>query len=58
MGDSEEEAEQDKKEEYEEEQDKKEVYDVEQKRDLNKGLHKIDVITVRRVGRGRPKDNI
>ena len=44
--------------EEEAEQDKKEVYDVEQKRDLNKGLHKIDVITVGRAGRGRPKDNI
>ena len=57
MGDSGEEAEQDKKEAYEVEQDKKEVYEVEQKGDRNQGLHINDVITQGRAGRGRPKDN-
>ena len=47
MGDSEEEA----------EQVKKEVYELEQKRDRNKGLHINDVITRGRAGRGRPKDD-
>ena len=39
--------------EEEAEQDKKEVYEAER----NKGLHINDVITWGRAGRGRPKDN-